>query len=123
MLIEQPNATTRLCLLLSCCSGFVAVQGGCSSPRQAMVLPVALSVYDVVKPSKSKSSSMAALVKLNTMTAGMRFGGCFHGGMVVDGIEWSFGYSVRSSGVYCVEPGKVQMLSLRVAHRTNSSGA
>ena len=31
-------------------------------------------------------------------------GGVFHGGIVVDGLEWSFGYCESGSGVYACKP-------------------
>lgn len=49
----------------------------------------------------------ALVVRINNITHQIGLGGVFHGGLVVDNHEWSFGYCDRGSGMYCCTPGKV----------------
>lgn len=74
-----------------------------------MVLTVSLHVYDVSKANGTNK----LVVKINDMTHVLGFGGVFHGGIAVDNVEWSYGYSERSQGVYSVEPMKNPMYRFR----------
>merc|ERR1719350_1094505 len=64
--------------------------------------PVFLHIYDV--------SQEESVRKLNKVLAHrwspLKFGGVFHAGVEVNGLEWSFGYSGRESvpGISCMEP-------------------
>eukprot|EP00933_Yihiella_yeosuensis_P064560 TRINITY_DN67997_c0_g1_i1.p1 TRINITY_DN67997_c0_g1~~TRINITY_DN67997_c0_g1_i1.p1 ORF type:complete len:447 (-),score=81.89 TRINITY_DN67997_c0_g1_i1:118-1458(-) len=65
-------------------------------------LPVRIHVYDV--------SQEESIQKINRVLAHksspIRFGGVFHAGVEVNGLEWSFGFSASEThpGVSCVEP-------------------
>lgn len=65
-------------------------------------LPVYIHVYDV--------SQEESIQKINRVLAHKRspvkFGGVFHAGVEVNGLEWSFGFSPSEThpGVSCVEP-------------------
>jgi hypothetical protein len=64
------------------------------------VLPVYLHVYD--------ASQQSAIQNLNGFFASknspLKFGGVFHVGVEVDGLEWSFGWVSSGTGVFCCEP-------------------
>mmetsp|Transcript_22054 Transcript_22054/g.42343 ORF Transcript_22054/g.42343 Transcript_22054/m.42343 type:complete len:461 (-) Transcript_22054:123-1505(-) len=65
-------------------------------------LPVRLHIYDV--------SQEDSVHKLNKWLAGknspLKFGGVFHAGVEVNGLEWSYGMSLSETqpGISCVEP-------------------
>ncbi|CAJ1432154.1 unnamed protein product [Effrenium voratum] len=71
-------------------------------PKAAKGLPVLLHVYDV--------SQEESIQKLNKVLAHkhfpLKFGGVFHAGVEVNGLEWCFGFSASEThpGVCCVEP-------------------
>jgi hypothetical protein len=73
-----------------------------SSGPWAAGLPVFIHVYDV--------STEDSIHKLNKVLAHryspIKFGGAFHVGVEVNGLEWSFGYCDQetTSGISCVEP-------------------
>lgn len=62
--------------------------------------PVRLSIYDV-----SQSESVQ---KLNSIfahrNAPLKLLGVFHAGVEVDGLEWSFGFACKQTGVVCSKP-------------------
>lgn len=65
-------------------------------------LTVRIHIYDVSQKEK--------IQKINRVLASRRspikFGGVFHAGVEVDGVEWSYGMSETKSGIFCVEPTK-----------------
>mmetsp|Transcript_54648 Transcript_54648/g.137977 ORF Transcript_54648/g.137977 Transcript_54648/m.137977 type:complete len:464 (-) Transcript_54648:109-1500(-) len=73
-----------------------------STSREDRGLLVRLHIYDV--------SQEEGIQKLNRIlahkNAPLKFGGVFHAGVEVNGLEWSYGYSPSESrpGVSCVEP-------------------
>lgn len=56
--------------------------------------------------------------KLNSWCLKARLGGAFHAGIEVDGLEWSFGYSDKGTGVFAVEPQMV--CACRAAKHTDA---
>eukprot|EP00929_Paragymnodinium_shiwhaense_P020045 TRINITY_DN13489_c0_g1_i1.p1 TRINITY_DN13489_c0_g1~~TRINITY_DN13489_c0_g1_i1.p1 ORF type:complete len:526 (-),score=66.59 TRINITY_DN13489_c0_g1_i1:154-1590(-) len=67
-------------------------------------LPVWLHVYDVSKEENVQTLNMILAHEFSPV----KFGGVFHAGVEVNGLEWSFGYSPYETkpGVSCVQPGK-----------------
>lgn len=74
-------------------------------------ISVRLNIYDVAKDASIKT--------LNTIlaheSAPVRFGGVFHAGVEVNGLEWSFGFSNSCSkpGVSCIQPRSNKQHSYR----------
>jgi len=74
----------------------------CFSKAKVPTLPVFLHIYDV--------SQEEGVRRLNKVLAHrwspLKFGGVFHAGVEVNGLEWSFGYSGHETvpGISCVEP-------------------
>lgn len=86
-------------------------QGGPAQPRTPVPNPVVadrllvrLHIYDV--------SQEESIQKINRVLAHqyspLKFGGVFHAGVEVNGLEWSFGFSPAEAhpGVGCVQPTK-----------------
>lgn len=73
-----------------------------ATPAQAGGLRVLLHVYDV--------SQESSIQKINKVLAykhfPLKFGGVFHAGVEVAGMEWCFGFSASKThpGVSCIEP-------------------
>lgn len=89
------------------------------APQTDAGIEVLLNVYDVVPPSDgtgaSANSSTAAITRLNNLTRNLfgGVGGIFHGAIVIDGIEYSFGFCESGSGVYHVSAGDNPMYTFR----------
>ncbi|GAX75112.1 hypothetical protein CEUSTIGMA_g2556.t1 [Chlamydomonas eustigma] len=78
-----------------------------------MGFEVTLNVYDVTNMESDQSNQL--VVKINNVTHQLGIGGVFHGGLAVDGIEWSFGYCETGSGVYACTPTQNPMYKFRQA--------
>jgi len=63
-------------------------------------LHVFLHIYDVTQESSVQWLNALFAHKLSPM----KFGGVFHVGVEIDGVEWSYGYSERGTGVSCDFP-------------------
>lgn len=70
------------------------------SPKAKEGLPVWLHIYDV--------SQSEGIQKLNWFLANknapVKLGGVFHAGVEVNGLEWSFGFCAKKTGVTCTKP-------------------
>ncbi len=69
--------------------------------------PVTLNVYDVTNAESEQQNNLVE--RFNNFTHQLGIGGVFHGGLVVDGIEWSFGFCESGTGLYQCTPGKVSI--------------
>jgi hypothetical protein len=65
---------------------------------------VQLHVYDVTNTTSEVTNNVVK--RFNKVTRDMMgIGGVFHGGLEVDGCEWSFGFCEDGTGVYsCKSP-------------------
>lgn len=73
---------------------------------------VTLHVYDVTNTSSENTNT--GIIRLNTFTrAYCGVGGVFHGGIEVQGAEWSYGFCENGSGVYCCVPKQNPMYTYR----------
>lgn len=82
-------------------------------------LPVFVNIYDV-----SQEDSVHKLNKwLAHKNNPLKFGGVFHAGIEVNGLEWSFGLSLDETmpGVSCCEPRSHPAHRFRQAHRLKNS--
>ena len=52
------------------------------------------------------------ITRVNNITHQIGLGGVFHGGIAIDGVEWSFGYCDAGTGVYSCKPTKVSSRGL-----------
>jgi deubiquitinase DESI2 len=78
-------------------------------------MQVFLNVYDVSTAPTDESTEKGndTIVKLNNVTRQLGIGGVFHGGVEVNGYEWSFGFCERGTGVYRCQPKKNPMYVYR----------
>lgn len=72
---------------------------------------VTLNVYDVTVSTSETTN--AAILRINSFTRDLNFGGVFHGAVEINGYEWSFGYCERGSGVYHCPSKKNPMYAYR----------
>jgi len=82
-------------------------------------LPVYVNIYDV-----SQEESVHKLNKwLAHRNSPLKFGGVFHAGIEVNGLEWSFGLSLAETlpGVSCCEPRVHPAHRFRQAHRLKNT--
>jgi hypothetical protein len=68
---------------------------------------VYLNVYDVTNASSEGTNT--AITRLNDVTRQIGMGGIFHGAICIGGVEFSYGYCERGSGVYTCEARKNPM--------------
>eukprot|EP00884_Botryococcus_braunii_P018666 jgi/Botrbrau1/5483/Bobra.27_1s0026.1 len=87
-----------------------------SVPADEGSVPVVLlHVYDVTKTASDNTNT--AIKRFNSVTRDvMGVGGVFHGGVEVNGAEWSYGFCDEGTGVYCCEPKKNPMYTYRESH-------
>jgi deubiquitinase DESI2 len=79
---------------------------------EGSVSVVLLHVYDVTKTASDNTNM--AIKRFNSVTRDvMGVGGVFHGGVEVNGAEWSYGFCDEGTGVYCCEPKKNPMYTYR----------
>lgn len=73
---------------------------------------VVLHVYDVTNTPSDNTNT--AIKSFNSVTRDvMGVGGVFHGGVEINGAEWSYGFCEEGTGVYICEPKKNPMYTYR----------
>mmetsp|Transcript_37656 Transcript_37656/g.82683 ORF Transcript_37656/g.82683 Transcript_37656/m.82683 type:complete len:545 (-) Transcript_37656:168-1802(-) len=98
---SAPTDETGLPLLYSR-TAMLPYSPNLGTPAQVGGLPVLLHIYDVSQQDSIRRLNAVLAHRLSPL----KFGGVFHAGVEVNGLEWSYGWtaSLAVKGVHCTEP-------------------
>lgn len=92
---------------------FTTVSRTGSDSQRGQIRDERVSPENPFAPAVTNTQSLETnqmITRVNNITHQIGLGGVFHGGVAIDGVEWSFGYCDAGTGVYSCKPTKVSSI-------------